>query len=81
MTQSTLVSYLQTLPCPEGYDIGQWRIGSSEISLEFLEKAVSVFQTLATDSDLRKAELRKILEQKQKSEGSRPANPGGCLLC
>jgi hypothetical protein len=60
VTKSTLVNLIQNLPCPEGYDIGQWRLGAGEVSIEFLERTIAVFQSLVHDADLRRAELRKI---------------------
>jgi len=76
ITQATLVNLLQNLPCPEGYDAGQWRLGAADVSLEFLEKAVGIFQKHANDADLRKAELRKIADTPT-ANNSRER----CLIC
>jgi hypothetical protein len=76
ITQTTLVNLLQNLPCPEGYDAGLWRLGSADVSLEFLEKAVGIFQKHANDADLRKAELRKIADTPT-ANNSRER----CLIC
>jgi len=64
ISSTTLENRLESLPCPEGYDINLWRSGAkSDVSLEFIEKAIGVFRQLSNDADLRKAQLRSLADE------------------